>query len=416
MVGFVALAAVTAALDRNTGVWLQSTRHALSTLAPPQQNQSMLRTVAPGMLTLMTITFFLLLTLVHRMADVFTWVVVEQFLLHRVNQAFFGYFAGVSAYYVVVVAVVSPAQAVFSTIVALVLGVLALVALVTFNYLVLDQLRPTSVVERVVQLTIATRANQLKWLGRVRQEPLLEELPGATVHAERSGYLVDIDLDLLGRAVASAAGAIEIELCGGLGDHMVVGSPLAKVRTEVPADRELLADAVLNALWCGRERQVNRDPSYGVHQLSSIGWASATQRDPEAALVTADGLHTLLAHWTSANATACAPDRRAARLPIVYRDNIIAEVLSSLANIAVGAAEGGQHQTCAQVLNVFAMALPQLSPDDQSIATAQVRHTVETVARHPFTGELEQAMAGLRRVLSDTDRPELADQLPRAGS
>jgi hypothetical protein len=43
----------------------------------------MLRTVGPGVLTLMTITFFLLLTLVHRMADVFTWVVVEPFLLRR---------------------------------------------------------------------------------------------------------------------------------------------------------------------------------------------------------------------------------------------------------------------------------------------------------------------------------------------
>ena len=225
-----------------------------------------------------------------------------------------------------------------------------------------------------------------------------------------------MDLDLLGRALASVAGAVEIELCVGLGSHVVVGSPLAKVRAETPADREQLADAVLDALWCGRERQVNRDPSYGVHQLSSIGWASATQRDPEAALVTADGLHTLLAHWTSADATAGGSDRVAAALPIVYRDKVIGEVLSSLANIAVAAAEGGQHQTCAQVLNVFAMALPRLSPDQQRIATPQVRHTVETAARHPFTGELEQAMTELRGVLSDTECSDSAAQLPQPSS
>jgi uncharacterized membrane protein len=411
LVGFIVLGVITSVMDGTDDVgWLRHAEHALSRLAPPQENQSMLRTVAPGMLTLMTITFVLLLTLVHRMSDVFSWVVVEQFLRRVVNQAFFGFFAGLSAYYVVVLALVDPQQAVFSTAVALVISVLAMAGLVVFGYLVLDQLRPPSVVERIVQLAIATRVRQLKWLRRVQPEPLLENLPATIVCAQCAGYLVDIDFDALSRALASARSPVEIDLSAKLGSHMVVGSELAKVRAEDAAEREHLAEAVLDALRCGRERQLDREPSYGVHQLSSMGWAAATQRDPEAALVAVDGLHTLLAHWAQESAKRCDSDDED-RLPVVYRDNPIPLVLTALASIAVGSIEGGQHQTCAQVLKVFAMAIPSLSPDNQRAATAQLRYALPTATRHPFTEELDRALGELGRVLSDNGHPSVAAEL-----
>jgi uncharacterized membrane protein len=133
IVGFIVIALATGAMDRSNAAWLQPPLRVLSVFAPPKENQSMLRTVAPGMLSLMTITFVLLLTLVHRMADVFTWVVVEQFLRRRANQAFFGYFAGLSAFYVIVLTVVNPTPSVFSTVAALVFSVVALAGLVVFG-------------------------------------------------------------------------------------------------------------------------------------------------------------------------------------------------------------------------------------------------------------------------------------------
>lgn len=413
--GFVVLGVITSVLDGTEVGWLRPVAHALSKLAPPQENQSMLRTVAPGMLTLMTITFVLLLTLIHRMADVFTWVVVEQFFRRLVNQAFFGYFAGLSAFYVVVLALVDPQQAVFSTAVALILSVLAMAGLVVFGYLVLDQLRPPSVVERIVQITIATRARQLKWLRNVRKEPLLEHLPATTVCAQCSGYLVDIDFDTLRRALDSATGAAEIEFSAKLGTHIVAGTHLATVRADDEGERDRLAEAVLDALRCGRERQLDREPSYGVHQLSSIGWAAATQRDPEAALVTVDGLHELLAYWAQESPPQGESDDED-RLPVVYRDRIIPLVLTALASIAVGAIEGGQHQTCAQVLKVFAMAIPRLSPDHQLSATAQLRYALPTATRHPCTEELDRALAELGRTLSENGHLGVAAELDHVES
>lgn len=410
--GFIVLAIVAGALDGNDVSWLQPVKHVLAKLAPPQENQSMLRTVAPGMLTLMTITFVLLLTLVQRMSDVFTWVVVEQFLSRRVNQTFFGYFAGLSAYYVVVLTLVDPQQAVFSTVLALILSVLALMGLVVFGYLVLDQLRPPSVVERIVQLTIATRGHQLKWLRRVRSQPLLEHLPGTTVRSGCTGYLVDIDLDLLDRALRSATGPAEIEFNAKLGSHMVIGTDLATVRAEKDADRERLADAVLDALCCGRERQLNREPSYGVHQLSSMGWGAATQRDSEAALVTVDGLHALLAHWAQEDA----PGPNGDDLAVVYRYDTICEALKALSSVAAAAIVGGQHQTCAQVLNVYAKAFPTLSAEHQRTATTHVRNTLTTVAQHPRTAELEHALTELSRALEENGHRAMLAELDQAQS
>ena len=416
VLAFVVLAIITSVLDRANGAWLLPAEHVLSKVAPPKENQAMLRTIGPGVLTLMTITFFLLLTLVHRMADVFTWVVVEQFLRRRANQAFFGYFSGLSAYYIIVLAVVTPDNAVFSTVVALVLSVLALVGLVVFGYLVLDQLRPPSVVERIVQHTLATRAAQLSRVRQLRREPLLEDYPTTIVHAECSGYLVDIDLDALGRAVTATKGEVEIELLAGLGSHTVVGRELAAVRGENAAERERLANAVLDAMRCGRERQLDREPVYGVHQLSSIGWAAASQQDPEAAIVAVDGLHTLLAEWARERAPVNRPDEDGDPLPLVYCDTTIAEVLSSLASIAVAAGCGGQHQTCAQVLDVYAMALPSLSSDAQRIAVAQVRRAVPAPSTYPLTVELERSLSRVTRVLLDVGYPDFAQELSRIGS
>ncbi|WP_065034529.1 DUF2254 family protein [Mycobacterium asiaticum] len=411
--GFIVLAVITSVLDGSDAEWIKPAAHALSKVAPPQENQSMLRTVAPGMLTLMTITFVLLLTLVHRMADVFTWVVVEQFLRRRVNQAFFGYFAGLSAYYVVVLALVDPEHAVFSTAAALLLSVLALTGLVVFGYLVLDQLRPPSVVERIVQHTMATRTQQLNWLCRMRHEPQLEHLPALTVRSECSGYLVDIHLDTLRHALESAKGEVEIEFIARLGSHFVTGSELATVRAENADERARLADAALDALRCGRERQLDREPSYGVHQLASMGWAAATQRDPEAALVTVDGLYVLLARWAHESASASATGNGEQPLPIVYTDRTIPEVLAALSSIAVGAINGGQHQTCARVLDVFAKAIPQLSGDDQCEAATQLRYALPTATRHPFTADLDRALTGLGRVLSEYGYSDAASELER---
>lgn len=416
VLAFVVLAIITSMLDRADGAWLLPVERVLSKVAPPKENQAMLRTIGPGVLTLMTITFFLLLTLVHRMADVFTWVVVEQFLRRRANQAFFGYFAGLSAYYIIVVSVVTPDNAVFSTVVALVLSVLALVGLVVFGYLVLDQLRPPSVVERIVQHTLATRAAQLDRVRQLRREPLLEDYPTTTVRAECSGYLVDIDLDTLGRAVTAAKGEVEIEFRASMGSHVVVGRELAAVRGENAAERERLAEAVLDALRCGRERQLDREPVYGVHQLSSIGWAAASQQDPEAAIIAVDGLHTLLAEWARERPPVNRPDEDGEPLPLVYCDTTIAEVLSSLASMAVAAGCGGQHQTCAQVLDVFSMALPRLSPDAQRVAVAQVRRAVTTTSTLPLTVELERSMTRLAGALLDIGYPDFAQELSRIES
>lgn len=412
VLAFAALAAVTTVLDRSTASWLPPIRQALTIVLPPQQNESMLRTLAPGMLTVMSISFFLFLTLVQRMSGTFTWVVVEQFLLRRTNQAFFGFYAGLMVYYVAALAVVGPPQALFTTTAALVLSVVALIGLVVFGYLVLDQLRPTSVVERIVRVTLATRAAQVARLRHLRNAPRLGHLPAATVCAPGSGYLVDIDLDKIADAVSAAADAAEVELYVGVGTHLVMGRPVAAVRAEKAVDRQRLGNAVLDALKYGRERKLESDAVYGVHQLSSIAWAAASAREPEAAMVAVAGMETLLADWARDDRSEESRAQDAGGdLPLIYPDTTVEELLSSLSSVIVASSSSGQYQTCAEVLNVFALALPQLSPGYQSIAVTQLRPVLPLAAKHSFTVDLQHALGRLARVLREGGHQSLAAHL-----
>lgn len=153
-----------------------------------------------------------------------------------------------------------------------------------------------------------------------------------------------------------------------------------------------------------------------MHQLSSIAWASATQQDPEAALVAVAGLHTLLAHWAKEHTPTSEPADPGDLLPVVYPDTTVEEVLSSLAgvvvaSVVVASGHAGQYQPCAQVLQVFAMALPRLSPEHQLLPVAQLHRVLPTVATHTFTVELARALAALRQALDQAGFGSCATQL-----
>lgn len=409
--GLLMLAVISAVCDRSDWPWLRPARHLLQTIFPPEENSSMLTTVAPGMLTVMTITFFLFLTLVQRMAELFTWLVIEQFFLRRSNQVVFGFYTGLSVYYVMVLALEGPPQAPFSTLLALILTILGLVGLLVFGYLVLDQLRPPAVVDRIVENAGASRARQLERLGRLRSAPQLAALPSATVYASSRGHIVDIDFEALGRWIARVPGDVEVEFFAGLGAHLVAGAPVAAVRAENAADRQRLGDAVLKAVRAGRERQIDRDAVHGVHQLSSMAWAAVNQPDPEAALVAIAGLQTLLAEWTDGRATQPDGADGPETLPVVYPDNTVDEVLSSLSSAIVASSSNHQYQTCAAILDVFATALPRLSSRHQGFAVEQLRRVLPSAANHSYTPELQRELSGLRRAMTAVGHHDLAAQL-----
>lgn len=99
VVGFIGLNAPVYVADR---VWSDGAPAGLAWLAElvgeRQALGSLLATVASGVITITSITFSLLLIAVQQGSAALTAQVIDQFMMRRANQFYFGYFVGLSVF------------------------------------------------------------------------------------------------------------------------------------------------------------------------------------------------------------------------------------------------------------------------------------------------------------------------------
>lgn len=411
--GFVALAGLAIMADRLSASWLGSLRDTVTSAIPPTTMATTLQTIAPGLLTAVSIIFFVMVMAVQHQASTFTTVVLDQFMQRRLNQSFFGLFVGLALYVVAVLTLVPSEQMVLSAAIASVLTMVALTMLLVFIYNTFDQLRPSSSASLIESLALRARATQQPLLSRCYKVSQLTGMDATHAAVLRGGYVVDIDFDALASAIGAARGRVEIEFHVALGAHIVIGDTVAAVRGDHREDREQLAAAVLGALTIGRMRDVRRDASYSVDQLAAMAWAaSSSQQDPEGASVAVAALHSLLAHWGDDYE----PPPYGAELPIVYNDEITQRVLDALTAVIVATGQSGQHQTCGEVLIIFANMLPRLSPGYQQTAVDDIARVISTATAQVLTVRMERSLDMLRRSLCETGFPDAAARLEETES
>lgn len=413
--GGVVLAAVAVTIDRASASWLVALRDAVAVIVPPAASSTMLQTVTPGMLTAISIVFFVMLMAVQQQAGTYTTAVLDQFMQRRLNHIFFGLFIGLAVYYVAVLTVVAPGQAVVSAAIASVLTMVALVLLLVFIYNTFDQLRPSSSASVIVHNALRARRTQQALLARCRSTPQLTGTATTRAAVVHSGYIVDIDIDVLAAAVAKTTGPVEVEFRVALGAHIVTGDTVADVRGSHDADRGRLAAAVLDSVTIGRTRDTSRDAGYSVDQLAAMAWtASSSQQDPEGAAVAIGALHSLLASWGSYYEPAAG--RFGGPLPVVYSDEVTHQVLDALTAVIVATGQSGQHQTCCQVLRIFAEMLPRLAPAYQQAAVEDIARVISTATAQVLTVRMERAIGQLRWALNETGYQHAAGRLEEAES
>ncbi|MEU6427851.1 DUF2254 family protein [Microbispora sp. NPDC046973] len=114
-------------------------------------------------------------------------------------------------------------------------------------------------------------------LARTRREPRLGA-DGTTVHATESGYVVDIDLDLLQEAVAACPGEAEIVLEVQLGSHVVFGDPVATVVCPGHEDTDGARSALPAAISLDDLRDIDVDAGYGVDEIGASRVAGGGRR------------------------------------------------------------------------------------------------------------------------------------------
>lgn len=408
VLGLAVLAGLTITADRASSSWLASLRSVVTSSVQPDTMATMLQTVTTGMLTAISIVFFVMVMAVQQQAGTFTTAVLDQFMLRRLNQVFIGLFVGLAVYFVSVLALVSPERMVVSGVIASALAVVALPTLLVFIYNIFDQMRPSSSAALIEHLALRARSLDEPLLSRCRVTPVLTETETTDARTSWGGYVIDIDVGALETAIGRAGGPVEIEFHVVVGAHIVPGDTVAQVRGRDREDREQLASAVLGALTIGRTRDVSKDAGYSVDQLAAMAWAaSSSQQDPEAASVATGALHTLLACW---GGTEPAQGARG-DLPIVYTDEVLQKVLDALTSVVVATGQSGQHQTCSDVLMIFSSVLPRLTPRCQRALVDELGRVLSTATAHVLSVRMEQAIALLRQSLYETDFHDTAARL-----
>lgn len=411
--GWLACAGVVIAFDRGLLGATQPVSGVLAEVVPRGTTSTLLQSIIAGLITMISIIFFVLIMAVQHQSSSYSPVVFDQFLRRRSNQAFFGVLIGETAYCILVETLIPPKHTVLAGTVALAGIVLTLGMLLTFIYSTVDQMRPSAIVWMIQHLALRARERQQPLLSRCREESQLSGVAALPVSSANGGYLVHIDGHRLEQALGAlpAKAEVEIEFEVTMGDHLVPGALLAQVRGSDRDTRDRLATAVLAAVTLGRMPVVDRDAGHAVDHLGNISWSAAAGNDPEGARVAIHAMHGLLAHWGHQAATD--PEDFGGKLPIVYQERIVPKLLDSLTSVVVATTTSGQHQSCSYALRGLAEVLPRLAPEDQNAAVDRLQRVLPCATQQLYTREMEEAFTAIYSALNtvgmDADRDRVGE-------
>jgi uncharacterized membrane protein len=420
VLAFLMLAAGTYLLDRHTVGWLEPTRRFLKQhlITDPDTTNTLLGTIAGGVITVTSITFSLLLLAVQQSAAALTNQVLDQFLRRRINQAYFGVFVGVSLFALLILATndtrVTP---VFGSAVALLLTLIALMILVMLLYTTLNQMRPDRIIGSIHDLTLSARIAQRRMLERTRREPTLHSAESVTIRARTNGYVVGVDLDRIAKAASSASAEVEVVLLAALGDYVCCGDPLAEIAARTSGAGAELVDATQAALSIERQRGYHRDPGFGVSQLATVGWTaiSTAKSNPSPGLTAIRNLRDLLVRWVD---EAPLPDSKAeegrATVPLVYRDDVKEQVLGAFESLLIAASESMQHQVAAELYHSIAVVYDRLPAPLKSRAEDVLMRGLSALGDHVLAHDLDAALVEVTAALTKAGRLEPAGAVERA--
>ena len=101
-------------------------------------------------------------------------------------------------------------------------------------------------------------------------------------------------------------------------------------------------------------------------------------------------------------------------LPIVYRDDLLPEMMDAFETLAVVSSESMQSQSYAAVLNTLAGMLGRLPPELQRRTEDLARRILSVLGDHVLTADLEEALHTLTQALADKGCFETAALVSKA--
>ncbi|WP_310354698.1 DUF2254 family protein [Methylobacterium sp. BE186] len=369
---------------------------------------SLLSTLASSIVTVTSITFSLLLIAVQQGSAALTTQVTDQFMMRRANQLYFGYFVGLSVF--VLLTLLTNSQfhrPVFGSMLALSMTMAALCMIIVMIYNTIDQMRPERIVQFIHHHVLHARVHDEKLLCRTRRTPRPYWILASTIRSPQSGYIVDVREARIRETVeAHAPGSVEVELLVPLGSRLAVGDPAFALRVAphavlAPILRDRIEEAVIGAVTFDDGRNLDRDASYGLHQLATIAWTatSTAKSNPHPGPAVIHALRDILSLWSP-----CEADPKEDPIsPLVYADRTPTEATDALETIIVVASESMQAQTLSDALRTIAILLDHVSQPTAERLADVAKRAVSSLGEHVLTRQLEAALS------------DLADALDRRG-
>ena len=287
--------------------------------------------------------------------------------------------------------------------------------LILLIYATIDQMRPSVIIEAIHDHVLASRARQLDLIRATRREATPGEWHDrSSVRLEDDGFVTWLDVETLAEA-AGKAGA-EVILRVTIGQYVSFGDEVAEIRSRTLGAAAPLRPVIEQAIHWARRRDLDHDPAFGLEQLHTIGWTSisTSKSNPAPGLLVIRSLRDLLARWSAdGDPREAAPaDNRPG--PVVYEDNVLAQLLDALESLGVVASESMQHQSIAEVFRTFAVLLDRMTPDVRRRSADIVRRLISCLGEHVLTAELESAIDAAAGALARNGQVETAEALRSA--
>lgn len=209
-----------------------------------------------------------------------------------------------------------------------------------------------------------------------------------------------------------APGVAEIIVLVSIGSYVAFGDAVVSVRGKID-DAKAIEDAVRGAVCLERQRNLARDPAYGVEQLATISWTSIStaKSNPEPGLLVIRRLRDVLARWAAEAIEEGEPPGAAGEpeATVVYPDNVLSQLMDAFESLAVVSSVSMQHQAFAEVARTFATTFDRLPTDLQARAEELIRRILPALGDHVLTADLDAALADLTGALEEAGRRAAAD-------
>lgn len=248
--------------------------------ASPEGARGMLSTIAGSMMTVVGVTFSMILVTLALASSQYTSRILRNFMRDRVTQVVMGIFAGIFTYCLIVLRTIRGGEdsafvPSLSVAVSVLLAIGGIGSLIFFIHHIAASIQASNIIASVAGETLDSIGRLFPGklgedAGSEKEEEARDHMPDRNWHAVyalRNGYIQSLDYAALLQVAKEQKTIVRMER--GIGEFVVEGAPLVSLAQDKSPGDEVIAD-LQDAYGIDRHRTVEQDTGFGIRQLVDI--------------------------------------------------------------------------------------------------------------------------------------------------